>query len=172
MFTSNYLSVHSFLFSLQEFCLVYTFHNYLSHPKDGEGNVLTCICVSVHREDLPWPMGVPTLADGGGYLTWMGIPTLEGGYLPQPGGTYPGYGVPTLDRRYLPQLGGTHLDGVPPGQDWMGEPPTLEDRMGITPPPPGRDSRGVLDTQWAVCLLHSHKRTSLFYSNCNIRQII
>ena len=88
---------------------------------------------------LPW-LGVPTLARG--YLPWLrgtylgqGVPTLAREYLPWPGGTYPGWG-------YLPWPGGTYLDLPWPGEylPWLGgtylgwRVPTL---AGGYPPWPG-----------------------------------
>ena len=64
---------------------------------------------------LPW-IGVPTM--DGGYLLWvegtylgLGIPTLDGGYLPWMEDTYLRQGVPTLDRGYYLRPGVPTLDG-------------------------------------------------------------
>ena len=89
---------------------------------------------------------VPTLA--GGYLPWLGVPTLAGGYPTLAGGYLPcgGGGVPTLARgiylgwEYLPWLvgtppwlGGIYLVGG--GGTYLGwGVPTLA-RMGYAPPP-------------------------------------
>ena len=61
---------------------------------------------------LPW-LGIPTLAGGtylglDGYLPWLG------GYLPWPGVPTLAGGVPTLAGGYLPWLGGTYLGQVTP----------------------------------------------------------
>ena len=68
--------------------------NYRPHPKDGEGNSFT---LSIHT-----PGGVPTL--DGGYLPWMGVPTLVGGWGGVPtfldGGTYLGWWIGIPQGRY------------------------------------------------------------------------
>ena len=44
---------------------------------------------------LPFPGGYLPWWWGGGYLPWLGVPTLAWGYLPWPGGTYLGWGSGT-----------------------------------------------------------------------------
>ena len=114
--------------------------------RNGEGNIFTRVCLSVHRGYLPW-LGdyLPWLRGGGTYLGW-GIPIMARGYLPWTGvptlagGTYPGRGGDT----YIGQRG--YLGwGVP----------TLDGGY-----PPGKAQR-VLATRRAVCLLCSRSRTFL-----------
>ena len=97
--------------------------------------------------------------------SWMGYPLARGG-IPPPGqvrmGVPPsqGWGNPSqVDRGYLgwgtpPARSGWGVPGMgyPPGQGWSNR-----------PPPQDRTAYGVLNTWWAVCLLHSHKRTFLFH---------
>ena len=113
--------------------------NYRPHPKDGEGNVFSLF--------TPRGEGVPRITqDGGGStparLGW-GYPSLVrmGGYpgqirmgVPQPGMGYPS-----------------------PIQGWGAPPPS---RDGV--PPWDRTAGVVLDTQQAVCLLRSRRRTVSF----------
>ena len=107
-----------------------------------------------------WPgpaKGVPCQVRMGG--------TLPGGVPCQ--GMYPGrvhppgqvrMGVPPWARS---GQGDTLLGGVtPPGSPWQGtpSPPPGQVRTGVP-----RTTEGVLTTRRAVCLLHSHRRTFLFY---------
>ena len=68
-----------------------------------------------------------------------------------------------------------------PVQDWMGYPPSRTGwgtppcpRLdGVTPPPPSgdRSAKQALATQWAVCLLHSHRRTFLFHRYLSVHGV-
>ena len=78
---------------------------YRPHPKDGESNVLTRFCVSVHR----WGTYPGQRENGSTYLGWASLPwPVDGTYL-LIGDTYHGRRVPTLDRGYLPLTGGTYV---------------------------------------------------------------
>ena len=117
---------------------------------------------------VPW-IEVPTL-DRGVRVTYLGqrVPTLNGEGVPTlDGGTYLGWGylpwmgVPTLDRGYLPWMGGTpssltwkgtpvSLNGSAPLSGWMGVPPPMRlDEVppvrlnGGTPPPGGGADRAA-----------------------------
>ena len=102
-----------------------------------EGNVLTRVCLSVHRGGYPYPImlcnisqnamgqpgGVPCQVQLGGYPAWGGVPCrggvpCQGGYpargdtLPRGGillGGYPAGGVPC---RGVPSWGGTLPGGT------------------------------------------------------------
>ena len=101
---------------------------------NGEGNVFTRVCLSVHMGEGTYlgRGGIPTLGqEWDTYLGW-GIPTLAGG-----GGTYLGWEVPTLDRggtylgrrRGVPTLAGGYLPWPGRYLSWLGGTPSL-------PPPP------------------------------------
>ena len=92
---------------------------------------------------------------GVGSRGWGGTPirhwrvTLSpnSGVLPSPDG---GGGSTSISR----------LGGGVPSQDWMRVPPWAG--LNGESPPPESNRRGVLDTQRALCLWRSHKRTFLF----------
>ena len=118
-----------------------------------EGNVLTCVCPSIHPSVCPRGGGDPGQVQTGGYpsqvLTGGGYPSQVqmGGWG---GGTLArsGWGD-TLARS---RQGGVPKVGVPPGRDGV--------------PPSVRTTEGVLATRQAVCLLRSRRRT--FLLKCKI----
>ena len=67
-------------------------------------------------------------------------------------------GSPSADREYPGQV---RMGNLLPGQNWMEVPPPPE-LDGGTPSPQGSNSRVILDTQRAVCLSRSRRRTFLF----------
>ena len=101
--------------------------------KNGEGHVLTCICLCVCSKWGYLDIGVPTI--GWRYLPWLGgggVPTL--GIPTLGGGGYLDHGVPTLAWGIPTLIGDNYLcqGGVPPlaGR----EVPTLT-RRGTYPGP-------------------------------------
>ena len=120
---------------------------------------------------LPW-LGVPTLAMG--LLPWLGVLTLARGYLSWPGGTYLGQGkgtylglgVPTLAGGYPPWPGGTHLGR---GTDLsQGGYPTLVwgTHLGQDGVPPSRD--GILPRCGQTENITSHRTTYAGSNNHNM----
>ena len=150
-----------------------------------EGNVLTRVCLSVHRgvpishnalQHFPEyhgaAGGVPIshnalqhfpechgAAGGGGTLPGPARGgTLVGGYPSWEGGTLAG-GYPG---RGVPCQGGTHPGGtLPGGVAWLGGTLAGGARSGGGGYPV-RTTEGVFTTRRAVCLLHSCRRTFLF----------
>ena len=159
-----------------------------------EGNVLTRVCLSVHRQGgeggYPYPImlcnitqnamgqlgwGYPARSSWGGWYPAQGVPcqggypargvTLLGGY--PAGGTLPGgYPARGYPVRGVPCQGGYPARGYPVGEG------TLQGESQVGYPPgqvrmggyPVRTTEGVLTTRRAVCLLRSRRRTFLFLS--------
>ena len=147
-----------------------------------EGNIFS---MSTLARGYPIPGldgGVPHPADGDTPTqVWMGgVPHARSGWgrgYPIPcldGVPHPTDGVPPSKIRmgYPHQnlMGYLHpgLDGVPPSKTGWGTPP-VQDWMGysscprldgVPPPQSGdRSAKWALATQWAVCILHSRRRT-------------
>ena len=122
---------------------------YRPHPKDGEGNVFSL--------STPWG-GV----GGTSVRSRRGVPHPgQDGGVPWPGCGTPRNGVssPSRDGVHLPEMGYPLLardagypqsrDEVPPIQGWGA--------------PQDRTADGILDLWWMLCLLHSSRRTFLYY---------
>ena len=144
-----------------------------------EGNVLTCVCPSIHQSvcpqgGYPYPIMLCNISQNA-----MGQ-TPRGGTLPGPAeGGLPCWGEPCRGDTLLggvPCWGGT-LSGVPcqgVGGTLLGVPCWGQGVPCWGVPCwgyPVRTTEGVLTTQRAVCLLRSRRRTFLFVLTWTCEQL-
>ena len=148
--------------------------------RNGKGNVFTDVSLSIHRGGGGVPPSSPPItlpSTGQMSFLWRGYPSV---WSHVPSGEYShqvqiGVSPSGPDRRGYPHqvTGGMPISsqGDTPIRSWWGCPRSGMD--GCTPlvrtglwypassPPPGRNSTGVVGTQWAACLLRSRRRTLL-----------
>ena len=134
------------------FTAKFTAFYYRPHPKDGEGNVLTRVCLSVHRWGSgPGGGGVRSSCRGGGQVQLPGgvRSSCRGGVRSSCGGVRSscrgGSGPAAGGGGQVQLLGGCQVQ--PPGGGGVSQ---------------DRTTQGVLATWRVVCLLRSRRRTFLF----------